>query len=108
VTYVLWNLRKGTNFSSLHLSFWQKNGYLQLPLSTWQDRSSKLSNSTSVLVVFSAQDVYLHGRMFISEQKPAGISLCLQQNTKLVCTLWDLLHKLMGIQGMQSRKDEQS
>jgi hypothetical protein len=72
------------------------------PLSTWQGRSSKLNNSTSVLVLFSAQDVYLHGRMSISEQQPAGISLCLQQNTKLVCTLWDKLHKLMGIQGLNA------
>jgi hypothetical protein len=40
--------------------------------------------------------------MSISEQQAAGISLCLQQNTKLVCTLRDKLHKLMGIQGLNA------
>ncbi len=81
------------------------------PLSTWQDRSSKLNNSTSVLVVFSAQDVYLHGRMSISEQQAAGISLCLQQNNQIGLHTVGQAPQADGHSGpkcMQSRKDEQS
>jgi hypothetical protein len=75
--------------------------------STWLHfLHGKIDPASSIIqlqfLVFSAQDVYLQGRMSISEQQPAGISLCLQQNTNLVCTLWDKLHKLMGIQGLNA------
>jgi hypothetical protein len=81
------------------------------PLSTWQDRCSELNNSTSVLVVFSAQDVYLHGRMSISEQQPAGIFLMPATEHQIGLHTVGQAPQADGHSGpkcLQSRKDEQS